>query len=436
MFTRDPQLYAIATAFEQSGAGSHFSGIMLQAVPGAPFSDRAMRTIAALLAGAVGAAVGWACGYVACTALYLWLPPELAAPLAAETGAIKLFGAAFALAGAAAGLRLALRPATVAGAAVARNAATTFVAAGCAFFGSIVGMGAFLLAYALLKPFELEPALERNNVFLLFATVFGLIAFAGGFWFARRRPPGEAAILSRSSLRELMLAALAGIGAGWIGNYVGYSLGIWIANLFALTGADFKDAVVLSIPVTTLVLGAAGILMTVRYHAGHRAFAASAVRGAIALAVIVLVVPGALGLSRRLDTAYETIARAPTIFFNLRLPAHVPAPASKDGITIELQTEHGRQPGRLFDREWIDREDDHPVLKGFFDHKEPARQRLVVLSLPGEPKRVFDLRLARIPTSERSYGPWQKVDFIEDGGTRRDAGAADDFAIRFHAWRP
>ena len=67
--------------------------------------------------------------------------------------------------------------------------------------------------------------------------------------------------------------------------------------------------------------------------------------------------------------------------------------------------------------------------------KQTARQRLVVVTLPGEPARVFDLRLPRIPPTQRTYGAWQKVDFVEDAGARRSPGAADDFAIRFHAWR-
>jgi hypothetical protein len=397
-----------------------------------------MRFIKAMSAGLVGASIGWAAGHVVCTALYLWLPPHLSQRLSADTVAIKLFGATVALAGVAAGLSFILGPWTAAGIASARNATiAALVAMGCAFFGSVVGMAAFTLIYKGLKPFDLEEALERDGVFLLFAAAFGLIAFAGGLWLARRwRPSGTTSIVSPTSLRVLALAALAGLGGGWIGHWLGYSLGIWISDVFALTGHDFKGMVVLATPLTTLVVLSAAVWLTLRFHAGYRGFIAIASRSAIALVLIAVAASTTMGASRRLDEAYEAITRAPLIFFNVRLPANAPVPTSKDGIAVEMRTEHGSQSGRLYDHEWIDREGDRALLKGVFDAKEPTRQRLVVLSLPGEPKRVFDLRLPRIPASQRTYGAWQHVDFLEEGGARRPASAADDFAIRFHAWRP
>lgn len=397
-----------------------------------------MRFIKPMLASLGGAAIGWAVGHVVCTALFLWLPPTLANALSADTAATTVFGAVFALAGAAAGASLVLRPWTAAGSASTRNAViATLVAMGCAFFGSVVGMAAFMFAYNRLRPLDLEEALERDGVSFLFALAFALIAFAGGLWLTRRwRPVDGATILSWPSLQTLALAALAGIGAAWIGHWLGYSLGIWISKVFALEGFDFKDTVVLATPLTTLVALLLAVWLTLRFHAGHRGFVSIAGRGAIVLLVTAVAASSTLGASRRLDDAYEAITRAPLIFFNVRLPADAPTPASREGITVEMRSEHGVRAGRLYDREWLDREDDRAILKGVFDHKETARQRLVVLSLPGEPKRVFDLRLPRVPTSERTYGKWQNVDFIEDGGARRPANATDDFAIRFHAWRP
>jgi hypothetical protein len=294
----------------------------------------------------------------------------------------------------------------------------------------------FMFAYNLLGRFDLEEALERDGISLLFALAFALFAFAGGLWVARRwRPPGGAAILSWPSLQMLALAALAGIGSAWIGHWLGYSLGIWISKVFDLEGSAFKDTVVLATPLTMLVALLVAVWLTLRFHGGHRRLAIAG-RGAIVLLITAVAVSTTLGASRRLDNAYEAIIRAPLIFFNVRLPADAPIPASKDGITVEMRSEHGVQTGKLYDREWLDRDGDRAILKGVFDNKESARQRLIVLSLPGEPKRVFDLRLPRIPPTKRTYGAWQQVDFIEDGGTRRPATAADDFAIRFHAWRP
>ena len=395
-----------------------------------------MRFIKPMLASLVGAAIGWAVGHVVCTALFLWLPPTLANALSADTVATTVFGAVFALAGAVAGASFVLRPWTAAGIASTRNAViATLAAMGCAFFGSFVGMAAFMFAYNRLRPFDLEEALERDGVSVLFALAFALIAFAGGLWLTRPGRPGGAAILSWPSLQTLGLAALAGIGAAWIGHWLGYSLGIWISKVFDLEGFDFKDTVVLATPLTMLVALLLAVWLTLRFHAGHRGLAIAG-RGAIVLLITAVAASSTLGASRRLDDAYEAITRAPLIFFNVRLPADAPIPASREGITVEMRTEHGVQTGRLYDHEWLEREDGRTLLKGVFDAKEPTRQRHVVLSLPGEPKHVFDLRLPRVPISERTYGKWQKVDFIEGGGARRPANSTDDFAIRFHAWRP
>ena len=58
-----------------------------------------------LFAAMLGTAIGWAAGYVACTALYLALPPFAASWFASDRITIKLFAIVFALIGCIAGLR-------------------------------------------------------------------------------------------------------------------------------------------------------------------------------------------------------------------------------------------------------------------------------------------------------------------------------------------
>jgi hypothetical protein len=68
-----------------------------------------MCTVAALLVGVISALVGWAAGHVICTALFLFHARAAARYPAADTIAMKLFGAVFAPFGAAAGLTFVLR---------------------------------------------------------------------------------------------------------------------------------------------------------------------------------------------------------------------------------------------------------------------------------------------------------------------------------------
>ena len=67
-------------------------------------------------------------------------------------------------------------------------------------------------------------------------------------------PPDAFTELKKGSAETLVLAVLAGVGAAWIGHWLGYSLGIWISKVFDLEGFAFKDMVVMATPLTMLVI--------------------------------------------------------------------------------------------------------------------------------------------------------------------------------------
>jgi hypothetical protein len=415
-----------------------------------------------LFAALAGTALGWAAGSIAGTALHLALPPFAATYFASDRPTIKLMAVAFALVGCIIGLRhrprsrwedkpvllLAERP-------MLSVAIAVLVGAGAAFFGSIAGLAAYSLAYEQLQRSAQEAVLEAEFAPFGFATAFALMALAIGLWLALRWRPRPAApplrpmprsravqepapsLLSRTSVRVVLLAALAGVGGGWIGNYAGYALGVRLSGLLAMSGADGKDFIILCIVATTAALPAAAVWLVLRHYGAGESLPRLAARAAMAVAAIALVTPSALGLARRLDRAHEAIVRTPTIFFEVRLPADAPAPQTKDGIGAVLVTENGTTAATLYRNDWLAREGDRILIKGFIDHAAPARQRIVVFSLPGEPDRLFDLRLPRIPKSERHHGAWQRADFTQaPGEERRGAAATDDVHIRFHAWRP
>jgi hypothetical protein len=77
-------------------------------------------------------------------------------------------------------------------------------------------------------------------------------------------------------------------------------------------------------------------------------------------------------------------------------------------------------------------DDGRPVLTGSVPIAYVTAQRMVILNLPGEPSRLFKLRLAPNPSQSEAFSPWHQVDFIDNGTTapqraRPDAG----FAIRY-----
>ena len=60
--------------------------------------------------------------------------------------------------------------------------------------------------------------------------------------------------------------------------------------------------------------------------------------------------------------------------------------------------------------------------------------RLLVVSLPEQPKRLFRLRLGRDPDATPALGDWQPPDFAHAPGEPskpRRAAADDPFALRY-----
>jgi len=60
-----------------------------------------------------------------------------------------------------------------------------------------------------------------------------------------------------------------------------------------------------------------------------------------------------------------------------------------------------------------------------------------VLRLPGEPDRLFVLKLADNPGAQAEFGPWQRVDHIDDRPQQaaRKGGEGDDYEIRYRVER-
>jgi hypothetical protein len=73
------------------------------------------------------------------------------------------------------------------------------------------------------------------------------------------------------------------------------------------------------------------------------------------------------------------------------------------------------------------------VISGGVDLYFRTKSRLLVLRVPGEPDRMFLLKLAANPPASPDLGPWQPVDFVADlpDGKVRAGEPRDDYAIRY-----
>jgi hypothetical protein len=78
-----------------------------------------------------------------------------------------------------------------------------------------------------------------------------------------------------------------------------------------------------------------------------------------------------------------------------------------------------------------------PVIPGAVDLYFRTTSRILVLRLPGEPDRLFVLKLADNPGAQAEFGPWQRVDYIDDQPQQaaRKGGEGDDYEIRYRVER-
>ena len=126
----------------------------------------------------------------------------------------------------------------------------------------------------------------------------------------------------------------------------------------------------------------------------------------------------------------------PKLDFEIRLPARFLVPPTRSEFQIALHTDRN-QSLATFDDEWLRHDGDRPVLIGRVSLFFRTSQRNLVLSLPGDPNRVFQLRLAENPSRAENFSAWRQLDFVDDPrtGSTRPAGPGDDFEIRYRIER-
>ncbi len=226
------------------------------------------------------------------------------------------------------------------------------------------------------------------------------------------------------------LAAIAGIA---IGFFLAAALGSVLAPALGISnfeGAAGYFAVFLLVPVGGLIGLVLGLWLVFRYKGGHRTF--SAIAGRSAIIVLAIAVVAAASVQLRLATL-ENFSNGPSpqMEFEIRLPVN--ATIDRQGLDFEMQGGSQRSGGFLRD-EWLRHDGDRPVLVGFVPLYTRTSQRMLVVSRPGEPKLLFQIRLSATPAASDRYSDWQRVDFLDDmkaDSTPRRPGGAENFEIRY-----
>lgn len=224
------------------------------------------------------------------------------------------------------------------------------------------------------------------------------------------------------------LAGAAGAFGGWLatGAVLAFS-----AATFAVPGPDgIADAFVFAGPLGALLGLTVGIALTLRLKGGIRAPLAIARRGALMLAVIASAVVGMMQLGYAALGHLGLNPKPPAVAFEIRLPQRTVSDMARTEAQVELHTDLNQAVARI-DGDWTLSEDGRPVLRGSVPLSYRTTQRTVILNLPGQPARLFKLRLAESPSQSETFSPWHQVDFIDKGVAPERARPDEGFAIRY-----
>ncbi len=173
---------------------------------------------------------------------------------------------------------------------------------------------------------------------------------------------------------------------------------------------------------------AVAIVLTVYFRSGYRSSRDMLKHGLAATAVLALLAFVAWDM-RHAAQAYLGINPAkPAVEFEIRLPKAALVPASE--TQVELVTDRNQKLARMQAALASD-PNGRAVIRGSVTLDYRTTDRVVVLHLPGQPQRLFKLRLAANPGHSDRFRPWHLVDRVALPGREPARELNDAFAIRY-----
>lgn len=229
-----------------------------------------------------------------------------------------------------------------------------------------------------------------------------------------------------------LLAIVAGL-AGAVGSV----LAVWIlgAAAWGMTGLPEAGAtpVLMVLSIGGGLAGLiAGMIVTLRAKGRVRTRRALATHCAAVLTLIAAGGGAMVSLQASTLSHLGFTARVPAVEFEIRLPEQSAQEQLRRDAQVELRTDRNQALASLANT-WRPTGDGGAVLKGHVPIAFQTSERLVVLNLPGQPQRLFKLRLSERPKISDDFGPWHQVDFVAGAGiagTQR-AAPTEGFAIRY-----
>jgi cytochrome b561 len=227
-----------------------------------------------------------------------------------------------------------------------------------------------------------------------------------------------------------IVAGFAGAGLGWI------AAGLTAAAILAALGMPPTSGLPDTFHLLNQLGAMAGFLLAIGLALRLSGRARSMREGAQSSLVIAaaLAVIFAAGSNLRLS-AMEHLglnAGARSIEFEIRLPPVVATGSSKREAQVELHTDLNQTIALLRSGDWSATDDGRAILRGTVPIEFRTAQRTLVLNMPGQPQRLFKIRLAANPSRSTEFSPWHLVDSTANArGERERAMVDDNFAIRY-----
>jgi MFS family permease len=232
---------------------------------------------------------------------------------------------------------------------------------------------------------------------------------------------------------SIVLALIAGVVGATLGFAAGAAFGSVLATALSISSFEggagyFAIAVGLLGGLLGFPLGAG---LTLRYYGGYRGF--RAIAGRIGVAMAALGVIAGIAIMVRLATVEHFSGANPQLQFEIRLTDKANVPERRK-IDFEMQAGSQRSGGFLND-DWLRQDGDRPVLRGFVPLYTRTSQRILVVRLPDTHKLLFNIKLASTPRAAKTYGDWQRVDFLDDAkadSQPRKPNSSENYEIRYY----
>jgi hypothetical protein len=178
--------------------------------------------------------------------------------------------------------------------------------------------------------------------------------------------------------------------------------------------------------------GAVAIVLTLYFRGGYRSSRDIARHLAAAVVAVGLLAFVAYDMRHAAFDYLGINASKPAVEFEIRLPDTAALAVMAGTPQIELHTDRNQALAKVRDG-LASTEDGRTVLRGSVPLDFRTTDRVVVLNLPGQPQRLFKLRLAASPSHSDQFGPWHLADRVTPTSTTEPVRTTpnDAFAIRY-----